>query len=111
MPLSTNQFYEAYDHGHTGWEYAGKLCVFGGRGPSPEGYLNDYGDIAGDFLMKLNNQLLCYNPNSKRWTNPQCFGATPTDPLRLCNFNPSDTSCHHDRRSTTAQQPLEQYVL
>ena len=33
------------------------------------------------------------------------------DPLRLCNFNPSNTSCCHDRRSTTAQQPLEQYVL
>ena len=54
-----------------------------------------------------------------------------TDPLRLCNFNPSNTSplncygifglkikllllvisCRHDRRSTTTQQPLEQYVL
>ena len=22
------------------------------------------------------------------------------DPLRLCNFNPSNTSCRHDRRST-----------
>ena len=33
------------------------------------------------------------------------------DPLRLCNFNPSNTSCRHDRRSTTTQQPLEQYVL
>ena len=37
--------------------------------------------------------------------------AAAIDPLRLCNFNPSNTSCRHDRRSTTAQQPLEQYVL
>ena len=31
-------------HNHTAWEYAGNLWVFGGFGPSPAGYLNDYGD-------------------------------------------------------------------
>ena len=63
---------------HTGWEYAGKLWVFGGGGPSPESYMNDHGDIAryGNFI--INNQLLCYNPNINEWTNPRCFGAVPT---------------------------------
>ena len=66
--------------GHSGWEHAGKLWVFGGGGPSPQRYLNDYGDdisvAAGD--VRINNQLLCYDPNNHKWTNPQCFGATPS---------------------------------
>ena len=61
-------------HGHTGWEYGGKLWVFGGRGSSLERYLNGHGDndIAGhDYAV--NNQLLCYSPKIQKWTNPQCF--------------------------------------
>ena len=70
-------------HAHTGWEYAGKLWIFGGEGPSPLDYLNDHGDIVVDpcgFARnnQLNNQLLCYDPNSQLWTNPQYFGTMPS---------------------------------
>ena len=67
-------------NGHTGWEYAGKLWVFGGVGPSPKkGYLNCHGNIAESYCgLSENNQLLSYNPNTKMWTNPQCFGVVPT---------------------------------
>ena len=61
---------------HTGWEYAGKLWVFGGQGPSPQRYLNEHGDIAGDSLVR-NNQLLSYDPNTNKWANPQGFGDVP----------------------------------
>ena len=70
--------------GHTGWEYAGKLWVFGGEGPSPESYLNDYGDTEGN-LFPRNNQLLCYGPHTKKWTNPQCFGEIPLPRTRPCS--------------------------
>ena len=60
---------------HTGWEYTRKLWIFGGVGPSPEGYLNDHGDFKGH---PMNNQLLCYNPNTHKWTNPECFGSIPS---------------------------------
>ena len=66
-------------YGHTGWEYAGKLWVFGGAGPSAEGYLNCHGDIASlrqDILV--NNQLLSYDPNTTHWVSPQCFGSVPS---------------------------------
>ena len=64
--------------GHTGWEYAGKLWVFGGAGPSPEGYLNCHGDVTRAPLGLLqNNQLLSYNPNTNKWENCQYFGAVP----------------------------------
>ena len=64
--------------GHTGWEYAGKLWVFGGKGPSQESYLNDHRDIPGRHNCTMNNQLFCYNPNIQKWTNPQCFGDVPS---------------------------------
>ena len=64
--------------GHSGWEYAGRLWVFGGEGSSPQDYLNDHGDIAGDRIYEFyNNQLLYFDVNSHMWTNPQCFGAKP----------------------------------
>ena len=75
---------------HTGWEYAGKLFVFGGGGPSPERYLNDHGDIARDDGFTMNNQLLCYNPTIQKWTNPQCLGAVPTP-----RFNHASTIIKH----------------
>ena len=34
--------------GSSGWEYSGKLWVFGGQGSSPDGYLNDHGDFNGN---------------------------------------------------------------
>ena len=64
-------------HRHTGWQYAGKLWIFGGKGPSPEQFLRDHGDIAGGNVTR-NNQLLSYNPDSNRWTNPQSFGEVPS---------------------------------
>ena len=65
--------------GHTGWEYAGKLWIFAGFGDSPEGYLNDNGieTIVFERLV-INNQLLCFDPNTEKWTNPQCLGSIPT---------------------------------
>ena len=64
--------------GHTGWEYAGKLWIFGGCGYSPMGYLNNNGDIDGYYDFAKNNQLLCFDPQIDFWTNPQCFGSVPT---------------------------------
>ena len=61
---------------HSGWEYSGNLWIFGGCGLSPVGYLNDYGDF--DESTRINNQLLCFNPSCKEWTNPQCAGSVPS---------------------------------
>ena len=58
----------------TGWEHSGKLWLFGGKGLSPAGYLNDYGDYA-DFC---NNQLLCFDPSGEEWTNLKCSGSIPS---------------------------------
>ena len=69
---------------HTGWEYAGKLWVFGGCEPSPETYLNDHGDVIryGYYgYYSMNNQILCFDPNSQKWTNPQCCGTVPAPRL------------------------------
>ena len=63
---------------HTGWAYAGKLWTFGGIGLSSKGYLNDHGHCVGNAECTVNNQLLCYDPNSQTWTNPQCFGDVPS---------------------------------
>ena len=68
-------------YGHAGWEYAGKLWVFGGRGLSSQHYLNDHGDnifLTAGGSGVINNQLLCYDPNIHKWTNPQCFGTIPS---------------------------------
>ena len=66
-------------HAHTGWSYAGRLWIFAGYGPSPTiGYLNDNGDIGGSFINVMNNQLLCFDPKGKKWTNPKCLGSIPT---------------------------------
>ena len=64
--------------GHTGWEYAGKLWTFGGWGLSPEGYLHEHGSFSGGFNVKWNNQLLCYDPTTHKWTNLQCIGTVPS---------------------------------
>ena len=59
---------------HSTWEFTGKLWVFGSHGPSLQAYLNDHGDTRGT----CNNQLLCYDPDTQKWANPQCFGAIPS---------------------------------
>ena len=71
---------------HSGWQYAECLWVFGGYGAPSIGYLNDHEDFAnlGFNNQQLNNQLLCYNPLSHSWTNPPCFGATPSPQWMHC---------------------------
>ena len=66
--------------GHSGWKHEGKLWIFAGVGHLPEGYLNDNGDIESGLITGFaqNNQLLCFDPNTENWTNPQCFGSIPT---------------------------------
>ena len=56
------------------------LWVFGGIGPSPNGYLNWHGDVTQDMFNDAsgNNQLLSYYPSQREWTNSQCFGTIPT---------------------------------
>ena len=51
--------------------------MFGGTGCSPEGYLNDHGEFLILRKYHKNNQLICYDPNTQKWKNPQCFGAIP----------------------------------
>ena len=66
--------------GHSGWEYEKCLWVFGGEGPVSSEYLNDHGDFSGIFT----NQLLCYDPSTQMWTNPQCFGSVPSPRSHHC---------------------------
>ena len=61
---------------HTGWECAGLLWTFGGESEPPTDYLNDYGDFSRTD-GGVNNQLLCFNPLSEEWRNPQSSGAIP----------------------------------
>lgn len=60
------------------WEYAGQLWTFGGFGKSPAGYLNNHGDFSLFYgRYGENNQLLCFDPGTQKWVNPQCFGDVP----------------------------------
>ena len=72
---------------HSGWEYGGCLWIFGGYGSPLDQYLNDHGDFTlypqGIYGEGFNNQLLCYDPSTQTWTNPECFGAVP---LPQCGF-------------------------
>ena len=64
---------------HSGWEYNEKLWVFGGVTEVYLGHLQDDGDFEqneDDYYN--NNQLLCFNPSSRKWTNPQCSGKVPS---------------------------------
>ena len=62
--------------GHSGWEYDGKLWIFGCLGPTnaPQYYLTEHGDFSGSF----NNQFLHFNPVSSECTNLKCFGIVPS---------------------------------
>ena len=57
-----------------GWNYEENLWIFGGEGPTPDGYLYDKGyfDDRGE-----NDQLLRFDISCKKWTSPECFGNTP----------------------------------
>ena len=59
---------------HSGWTHSEKLWIFGGFGPSPDGYLN----ANGEFSQLFNNQLLSFNPSCKEWVNVKCFGSIPS---------------------------------
>ena len=63
---------------HSGWEYAECLWVFGGYGMPSEFDNTNYLCDHGVFSHRLNNQLICFNPFTKLWTNPPCFGAVPS---------------------------------
>ena len=66
---------------HRGWEYRGSLWVFGGYGSPLDIYINEYGDFAMNTIygddQGANNQLLCYDPSTQKWTNPECSGSVP----------------------------------
>ena len=66
--------------GHSGWEYADKLWTFGGSVDSREysHYLNDYGEFEDNPPYSMNNQLLCFNPSSCKWSNLKCLGDVPS---------------------------------
>ena len=67
---------------HCAWEYSGKLWVFGGSGPSPNGHLNKYysnGDFIDDWGSDVcYNRVLCFDPATQEWTNPKCIGSVPS---------------------------------
>ena len=59
------------------WEYGGKLWSFGGSDHERDGYLNRYGDTYHTPLGLFQNQLMCFNPESERWTDMRCTGDVP----------------------------------
>ena len=62
---------------HSAWTYEDCMWVFGGRGINLEHYseyLTDHGEV----LDESTNQLLCYDPLTQLWTNPQSSGAVPS---------------------------------
>ena len=65
---------------HSGWTYLGKLWIFGGFGPSLDGYLSDNGDFLQLFTLNkgYNNQLLSFNPSSKEWVSLKSSGSIPS---------------------------------
>ena len=61
------------------WEHGRKLWTFGGIGKDHTGYLFKQGE----FNRGYNNQLLCFDPASRKWYNPECFGDVPSP---RCDF-------------------------
>ena len=66
---------------HRGWEYKGQLWIFGGYGSPLDRHHREYGDFAVNTTRGdgegANNQLLCYDPSTQKWTNPECSGSVP----------------------------------
>ena len=57
----------SYRYYHSGWEYEGKMWIFGGYiTGNRQGYIG------------YCNELLCFNPSRFEWTEPKCFGSVPT---------------------------------
>ena len=62
----------------TGWEYAGKLWIFGGLVPGYNGSTTGYlSDDNGDFYDSCTNQLLQFDIVTKEWTSMKCIGDVP----------------------------------
>ena len=61
---------------HCAWEYENCMWVFGGfvSLEDQSEYLNDHGEFSNWYT----NQLLCYDPSTQLWTNPQSFGTVPS---------------------------------
>ena len=69
----------SYRHDMAGWEYAEKMWIFGGCGPSPaDGGIRTkcYKFVGVDH--SINNQLLCFDPSCSEWTTVKCAGAVPS---------------------------------
>ena len=63
---------------HSAWEFERKLWIFGGFGPNPAEYLNDFGNFTNfNLSIGCNNQLLCCNLTSHEWTNLNSSGSVP----------------------------------
>ena len=62
---------------HTGWEYDGKLWVFGGNEAPPLLIINDKGFSLFSPAADYNNDLLSFYPSSNKWMNQKCSGTIP----------------------------------
>ena len=68
----------SYRHDMAGWEYAEKMWIFGGCGPSPAGGGIRTGCYDTDGVAhNINNQLLCLDPSCGEWTIVKYAGAVP----------------------------------
>ena len=85
-------------NGHNGWKFKNKLWIFGGICdlPTLNGYLSDYGDFR-NFVHGgcVTNQLLCFNPSAKEWTNPKCAGNIPSPRAACAAAILEDTVCFY----------------
>ena len=64
---------------HSGWAFDEKIWIFGGIGTSPSSFLHDSGSFVRNNRNKYcNNQLLCFDPITREWTNQTCNGNVPS---------------------------------
>ena len=69
----------SHRHNMARWEYAGKLWIFGGCGPSTaDGGLLAHCRLSFNANHSVNNQLLCFDPSCREWTSVKCTGAVPS---------------------------------
>ena len=63
---------------HLVWEYDGKLWSYGGNADAHDGYLNNYGRFrAIDEFHFAIEQTVCFDPETKQWTDVQFSGTMP----------------------------------
>ena len=90
---------------HCAWEHSGKMWVFGGKGPSPVGYLNDHGYFVTRFLHfrvhGSNNQLFSFYPTTGTWTNVKCSGEVSSPRYCASSANIQDNVWLYGRLAVT----------